>query len=176
MQVSADRLNEIIRHIPYTKCADTQDFLCGALSNNWDTHKMSFPSPKDYYNPNWCNVSLNLKSDKHKLVDFIKQTLDKCGYMGIDVELCYGCECECENSFEHCMVLCNTEQGIVIIDSYIRLRTVDIRPLDVDVLLDLLQYPNISPWNLMCKSNHTGKHQSSCEYFMEVEVAFITNT
>lgn len=133
------KLEHIMSFSNTYSCGDTQDFIASALSNNWDDETLSDPKPNQYYNKHWISNHCHGEYINEDLIEEIIQHLDDCGYITIDID--YG-------KYDHAFVVCNTEKGQVIIDSYVRVRKVECRPIDLrQMLLRLLHERSISTWN-----------------------------
>ena len=97
-------------------CGDTCDFIGAVLSNDWDDDTISCPRLDQYYNNHWVSNHCHGEYVNETLTDDIIRHLDECGYVTIDVD--YG-------KYDHTFVVCNTEKGQVIVDSYVGVRKVE---------------------------------------------------
>lgn len=101
----------------------------------------------------------NIFVDVDDIISFIENILETIKYIVINIDIHNINEetniHEYGNGYDHCFVICNTNLGIMAIDSYLDYRNVEIRQFDYkQILTNFLTNPNVSNWNLMCKSNH----------------------
>jgi hypothetical protein len=146
--ISIDALERFISRIPanVTRCGDTSDYISACLS------KPNFDG-EDYYSPDWItHRTFNPSAD---IVTVIEETVLKWGYVSLSIS----CGEICSN-LEHSFNICSTEEGYIIIDSYIDTRRCSLRPFDFELFKLFIRTPSIDLWNQLwlCKENnsHTG--------------------
>jgi len=156
--VSYERLANITSYIPktITRCGTIEDFVGASLSKNWDQHTMKNYdnlSLNDYYGPHWISnkyceeyICLNTLTE-------IDNYLNKYGYLAVILDFC---------QFDHCFIICQTEQGQVICDAYACIHPVEIRPFNLhETLASLISTPTINNWNRIWGSKHKDREHSS---------------
>ena len=172
-RVSYERLVNIISYIPKTNtcCEDTMNFISDVLSNNWDHKQMKDLDikwdddyDKNYYSPHWisnkyCEEYLCLNS-----INEIDNYLIKYGYLSIHIYLKFDrFPIWYDHQVDHTFVVCQTDKGQVICDSYVHTRPTEIRPFDLhESLASLIKNPTIKNWNRIWGSTHSDKIDESC--------------
>lgn len=165
--VRYDQLIEIISYIPktHTRCSSTKDFIEAYLdrtrsvclgvyrSQNLEhdiiikfpfiydtrTHRITHEYRKKY-------ICLNT-------IKKIDNILNKYGYISVGLEV-YSSNIKLDHEF----IVCLTDKGQVICDSYLNTRPVEIRPFNLyQTLISLIKTPTIHNWNHIWKSLCTGK-------------------
>lgn len=166
-------LQKLFKYIGTTACGETESFISAAITNNWTKEIAKNRSSKDYFNDVWngikfstydnsaygiCHITcaaneiqisgadLNPKLEftAIDIMELITSAISKYGYLSLGVDF----------KHDHVLTLCNTESGIVIIDSYIGQREAEIRPLDEYTLYSLLENPTSDNYNKFCKCSH----------------------
>ena len=113
-------------------------FIKAALSKNWNTEILSQPTSGDYYSPHWIIHTYYYRSSD--IVDILQEYLRKYGFVGFSL---FG-------GLEHGVVICHTDCGDVIADSYLQTRQAGFRKLTDSFWLDLRDLiiePTLDKWN-----------------------------
>jgi len=175
--VSYDRLTDIISYIPkeITRCGDIEEFVRASLSKSWDQHTMKMKSYHedlglscdDVYDPHWNLYEYREEYICLNIIDEIDNYLNKYGYLAVALEL-YN-DNDHFAMLNHAFVVCNTEQGQVICDSYINTHPVEIRPFNLhETLTSLITTPTINNWNRIWQSKHKDISNNNLEFFIEM--------
>lgn len=195
--IDIERLKTLFKYNQTTSCGETQDFICGALTNNWDKNICKYRKTQDYYNPNWSSIDF-ISENKHYIIEsvlshnqhhfidnkvtinvsidtimmLVNYFLDLRGYICISLDFNYIDE-DIQTLYpsDHALTLCNTIDGIIIIDSYVGVRQVSIRPYDNSLLEQLLSRRSIADYNNFCECSHNGNYEK-IELFFKLN--FIT--
>jgi len=184
--LSLEHINHIKKHITTTKCGDTAEFLCAALSNKWSDIELK--QGGEYYNPNWCSIHYgkedtqlyiwfimnskesnrcHINSTLEDLFSKINNSLNNNGYVWIELDMFDNINV----NLEHSMIWCDTDKGKYIIDSYIRQREPEIRELNWCDFESLVKDPTISNWNKLCKSQEKDIIEGSIE--IEITIRYL---
>lgn len=163
-------LEKLFKYIGTTRCGETRDFICGAIANKWTKEIAKNRSLNDYFSPLWSGIEfisetngtfniLTITSTAKRSVIYgndlnvnpefsamdimllITTALEKYGYIAISIDY----------ELDHVFVLCKTNSGRVIIDSFVNQREAEIRPYDESLLYDFLQSPSDDLFDKLCK-------------------------
>lgn len=109
-----EKICEVSNHNLSNKCGDTSDFTSACLSHNWNTLEIELNSTnmKKWYHSGWVIKEYNrlpYMSDINIMYEIILNT----GFINIELDIYH---------LEHAFNICNTVDGIVVIDSYINCR------------------------------------------------------
>lgn len=191
-QVSLDRLTQIVGKRKNTYCGVNQSYVAAALSNNWSDATLNKPLDEDYFHPGWADITylktardyeiVRLTRSSHgedlcigksmvtvnQIMKTIETTLSICGYLTVDLDLVFECECEYDRDnmdnydYEHALIICQTDRDIKIVDSYINVRGTEIRNYQPELFKALLERPSTETWNAFCKSKEVIGHSTEC--------------
>jgi len=163
--VSYEQLLKIISYIPKTntRCSSTKDFIEAYLSQNWNEQTMKkFPPMSDYSDyfgarTHWITHEYRKKYICFNTINKINGFLSKYGYLSVGLEF-FPKNSTHEYNLDHDFVVCQTDQGQVVCDSYLNTRPVEIRPFNLqETLTSLITTPTIENWNRIWKSSCKGK-------------------
>lgn len=126
-------LDDIISKVPNsTACGHTQNFICASLANpDFDGI--------NYFSRGWTKYYIS--DCTFEIITVMKNFLDIYKYIALDIDIDYVVE------LEHATVICQTDHGYKIIDSYIRTRLCSIHDFEFEHLQNLITTPSISMWN-----------------------------
>ncbi len=156
--ISITRLQHIINHCKSHRCGDTQDFIAGALSNNWSDDQLTNPCLDDYYNEHWIQNRFYGEYINQQLINTMCLRLDEHGYITVDVDW---------RGLEHSFVVCNTDVGQMKVDSYVKLRRVSYESVDLRrVLTSLVYNMSVETWNSMFGVNEVIKPDNQGELWI----------
>ena len=139
------RLNDVKDNLPSgTRCGDTQEFIMDYLSQpETDTTEGNKWSLYSVYNPDY------------NVMDNIEKLLVKYSYIALDINYV-----DKDVDVDHAYVLCTTDRGYYIIDSYVNCRAPSIRPFDFSLFRAFILLPSLKKWNDLWLCYETRKEYS----------------
>lgn len=147
---------------------------------HWNACNLNDPIQEHYFHPGWVSTSYSETAQGYKmtyltdypggsnlsdgtklvtipdLIKVIERTALTCGYVNIRLWLWFSGNPRQRippSYYDHLFILCNTEEGLKIVDSYMNLRFPEIRNYDDTIFLSLLTSPSVSTWDSFCKGN-----------------------
>ena len=187
--IRLERLKQIISKLKRMNCGLNQEYVASAISKDWSDEIMDHPSDDDYFHPGWASVYYFKKDQDFKIIylteasrgpnlsdgtvsmtadhiiNLIDLNLKECGYVTLDLDIHFkddsGLVTE-KSMYEHALMIIQTDAGMKIVDSYVDVRTAEIRDYQPELLKVLLETPSTETWNTFCQSlessNYTTKH------------------
>ena len=195
--IAISRLETILKYYTWTdNCVFTGFFVTRSLANNLDEEEtMLFGLARmkvinhdwlDYgylYNDEFFQLSYRRKSvDRRQhyntptvgltMSEFrslLRERLEATGYLKIELRVSFKCNCNLGHSF----VICQTDKGEVIVDSYLKHRKAEIRIVDAQELLFIfLTQSTFDNWNILCKSDVKHHHNEEDVGKLEIRVGY----
>ena len=175
--INYDRLYEIVSYlkgkINTTRCVVSGELLRVYLSKIADD--TSTNNCHKYISPHWVYHEYTPNGTSFsEMYNEIEGFLTKYGFLRIAI---YQKDYEKSNRLGHLFIVCNTDKGQVICDSYINVRGLEIQPFNLkEILTSVRSNMTIDKWNQIWHCNLWGSISlslsSSINYEFDIEVAY----